>query len=235
MIGYWESWASRFQPDVVLIYPNAFFYLNLDEPPSSASSSGADAPRPHSGLRRSLYPRFILRLRGSFSFPKWFQAWRDQRSIDHARASHPGDWPYTAVPEDRVQWFLQDLDLLTRSVQAAGHTPVVMTHPIRVLSDERVEDSYDLRHMQSNYPRATVPLLLQHARDVNREIRRFCRSRGIDVIDLATVLDGNRDAFTDMVHFNDRGSRIAAEQIAGFIMRRFPGRTTRDVQPNTKK
>lgn len=227
MRGYWEDWASSLRPDIVIIYPNQLFYLN-DIPPRPPSSPPVARRHVPAGVSWQFRPRLILRLRGTFEFPRWFQGWRDRRSIARIESSHPRQWTFTSVPEERLRWFLEDLERLTDAVKARGATPVVVTHPLRATSVDRPGDLYDLRHMRTTLPRGTEAIFIEFTRDANREIRRFGQSRGIEVIDLEADLNGDRSAFTDLVHFSPRGAHVAAERIAESIRRRFPPATSRE-------
>lgn len=228
MEGYWENWASTFKPRYVLIYPNALFYFsdNLSQSTSEESlkripAEGAATAVTQAAPQGDFPPfssRLELRLQQAISFPDWFQAWRDRRSIDAAVREHGEGWAFASVPRDRLQWFVEDLDRLVKSVRETGATAIVMTHPLRATSVSRDRDRKDLRSFRANSPRASEAVVLDFAREASAAVRELGAERGFDVIDLEAEMNGDHDAFMDMVHFNERGSRLAAESIARFFL-----------------
>lgn len=59
-------------------------------------------------------------------------------------------------------------------------------------------------------------------KNYNETLLRVCRARGVECIDLASMIPKNTTAFYDDVHFNDRGSLMTAEIIAQYLGHKEP-------------
>lgn len=228
-LPYWEQWACRFQPRIVLLYPSPLFYLD-DEPPHrwpraapSAEEEAAPASRFADRLRervRTLAPVRKVRL-------EWL-LWSRASGTDE-------DWFYNEVPKDRLQFFLDDLEALVEAVAKRGARPVLLTHAIKAGSPIRAEDREDVRAFRLFASRATEEGIVAFEDAANAGIRRLAADRGIVVIDVAAHLSGRREWFGDLVHFNDAGAAAMAHLLAATLADPrhglFPQRTRPDGAP----
>ena len=88
MLPYWENWAARVQPQIVLIYPAPMFYLD-DEPPQPPRGDTADqAP----GLTRAAVSR------GGSGIPcvatEWLRSVRREWLLWRDRDRQDPDWVF---------------------------------------------------------------------------------------------------------------------------------------------
>jgi len=225
MSPYWERWASRFRPDVVIVYASPLFYLNdwaSPARPPRPSAGGAAAPEGPSPR-----PRLWLRFKDVVHVPAVVQNWRDDRTIAAITAGKGEDWYLRSVPEDRVQLFRADLERLAASIKARGSRPVLVTHACRSEAPPRPEDLPDLHGMLVHVPRPTPEVMAEFEAAAARAVADLGRERGIPVVDAAAVMGGRRECFADLVHFNDAG----AEVIAGLLADPVKAASVREAYP----
>jgi hypothetical protein len=92
-----------------------------------------------------------------------------------------------------------------------------MTHPIRSISLERPDDRFELQHMRTICPRGSEQLFIDYSKQANQVIRDVASSEGVCVLDMEAQFNGHRDAFVDLIHFSDSGSRATATFIADWL------------------
>ncbi len=139
MLPYWEKWAARVHPQIVLIYPAPMFYLD-DEPPRPPRG---DAPDEASGLTSR--SRFAGRIWDTLRRAEWLRWVRREWLLWRDRDRQDPDWVFRVVPQDRLEQFRDDLLALVLAIQAKGAEPILITHAIRAASPARPEDQDDLR------------------------------------------------------------------------------------------
>ena len=209
MTRYWECWASRFEPALVLIYPTPHFYLD-NEPPRllTPPPDDEDAPRPW----RS---RFAERLLDTAKKVEALKAIRLRLHLARELAGKDDDWLFGATPPaDRLEQFRDDLEALAVAVEKKGSRPVLVTHAFKTPSPPEPGDRADLEYLRISLPRAlpeSVPAFDAAAREATLEL---ARRRGWPVIDASAVLTGHRSYFADASHFTDAGSAKMAELLA---------------------
>jgi lysophospholipase L1-like esterase len=215
MKRYWESYASRFSPAVVLIYPSPIFYLD-EEPPSRWGGSGTPPAEPRFESRFAGRVKDTLRKVG---WVRWLRLEYALREQTHGRAD---DWLFRKPPQDRLDEFRADLEALVTAVQARGAHPVLVTHAVRVTSPPRSEDLMDLREMRLTARRATEETIAAFEVAAAQVVRDIGRERGILVIDAAEALGGERKLFADLSHFTDKGAAAMADLLAERVARELP-------------
>ena len=221
MLPYWRNWACQFQPHVVVVYPNAFFYLNAvparEGPTTTAAAPRDDRPHP-------LGSRLLFRLHRTLHFPDWIQAWRDNRTLAQTDSGRPPGWLFTGVPDDRLAAFREDMDELVALIRQQGAQPFLVTHPISASTLDNSADAFQLRHMRTICPRAREDLFLSFSVAANQVVADVAKDKGIPVIDLARDMTGRREMFADLVHFNGLGASKAAELMADALGSRLSDR-----------
>jgi lysophospholipase L1-like esterase len=213
---YWKEWASRFHSQIVVIYPSPLFYLNENAPGRSRAATSQATQTPRARISK-FGSRLLSRLRDVFHVPDFIQGWRDQRAIAAKVAGKGEDWPFRTTPQDRLEMLTADLQDLVLAIEAKGARPVLLTHAIRCMTPPRPEDFFDLRSMRVNFPRPTQETILDFEAAANRRIRMLAARHGVDIIDVARVMNGKRDWFADPVHFTDSGAAAIALLIARHI------------------
>jgi hypothetical protein len=214
MRRYWESWASRFLPDLVMIYPSPHFYLNESVTRRAVGQpSPIPAPKITDAAGRDFSSRFVLRLHNVFHWPYFIQKYRDARNIARQVVGKDPSWYFHAVPEDRLRMFAVELEMLVASVQRAGATPILMAHAYRAAQPPRAEDYRDLEAFRVYMPRATPEAIVLFEAAANNEIRRIAAEHQLVLIDPSPEVGGCRECFGDLVHFTDRGASIVTDEI----------------------
>lgn len=212
MRQYWNNWAARFKPAVVFVYPTPAFYL-AESPPAVPAGAGSAPMRPP-----WWNPRLVGRAFDLIEMPAFIQRRRIARLLDQVDASHEPAWFYTDVPADRVALFRQDLELLVNDISATGARVVLITHAtgFSVPLDDKERDA--MSAWRRIVARPTDEVLLEFESAARAVTVETGTRLGVDVLDLAGRLGGDRSAFaSDFLHFNDEGARRVAELIASAL------------------
>ena len=218
-----DAYLNRIGATVVFVYPPTQFYLtdmSARRAPSVASlatPAGATPPPRQGGdwqpARLLSSSRLLERLRDTAEIPAPIQRLRTERWIDAALAAHPADWPYREVPGDRLAAFDADVSYLVGRIRASGATPVLITHAIRVQSPPRPEDQPDLFALRTYVPRAPAEVMAAFEYAAAERLRGLSRRLGVQHVDAAAHLSGERDLFIDAVHFSPDGNAAMAALI----------------------
>ena len=216
MRRYWETWASRFRPDLVVIYPSPHFYLNESVNRRAVGQPGP-LPKLADPQAAPWSSRFVYRLHNVFHFPYFVQKYRNERNIAHQVAGKDPSWYFRDVPQERVRMFGTELEMLATSIQQAGATPVLMAHAFRATRPPRPEDYRDLEAFRVFMPRAPADVIVAFEEAANAEIRRIAAARGLVLVEPSAKVSGCRDCFGDLVHFTDRGAAMVAAAVAETI------------------
>lgn len=144
-----------------------------------------------------------------------------ERGLTRRRASHPPEWVWRVVPEDRMQTLRVHLQRLVSSVQAAGVTTMVITHANRFEGAMQDTSGPDRRHvinlMSLYYPQATAQVLVATDSIANLAIRQIAGAAGAAVVDAEGQIPPSPKYFADFLHFTDAGAdrmaRLVVEKI----------------------
>lgn len=210
MIPYWDHWASRFRPDLVLLYPSALFYLNVALP-----AEGARVPIPEPAFQLRTWERLQD---GYRSLPSWARSVRRDWRLRKATAGKPNEWFFAGVPTERLSAFEHDLTTLLDHIGASGARVLLMTHASSATLPIRPEDLDHLQHMRVDLYRAPPETLPAFEQAANHCIRTLATRRQLPLVDAAHVLAGRRALFADLVHFNDSGAARLASLLAEHIV-----------------
>jgi hypothetical protein len=214
---YYTGALQQYSPDIVFIYPSTHFYLGEELPRSTvvqnATPVAAPATEPLSLALLLQKSRFFERLIDSAEVPAPIQEMRLRRWIDDASRGKPKDWYFTDVPPERVELLAADLRELIAAIRASGAEPVLLTHAVRVTDPPRAEDHEDLYSMRRYMPRASERILAAFEYRAAERVRQLGMEQRVKVIDVARVMDGRRDRFVDLVHFNRDGHNDVAQLV----------------------
>jgi len=219
MLPYWEGWVSDFRPRIVVLYASPLFYLR-DSAIKPIPESVAAAPRKSEGELRpvvaepGLNSRFVSRLKDSYHFPDWIQRHRNRWEIERLSQDKPADWYYRSAPAANLARFRADIDALTQAIRASGAEVVVVTHAVRAESPPRPDDLDDLQSMRTHLPQATPETLVAFNQEASAALLDMCRENGMPSLDAAAALNGKRELYGDLVHFNDAGASALARLVA---------------------
>jgi lysophospholipase L1-like esterase len=212
MIRYWHAWLASFKPDVVVIYPPPLFYLHEPPPWGGRKAKAATAPKaPEPAPLRS---RLVFRLKDMVHMPAFIDQWRTRRQVAALLEGKSDDWVFRSVPQDRLDHFVADVAELARTIEQSGARPVLLTHAIRAANPPRPEDHWDLFGMRVHLPRASEEVMVAFEEEVAQRVRALASQRGWPLVDVAARMNGRREWFADLVHFNDEGAGVIAGLVA---------------------
>lgn len=212
LIRFWELWASRFKPSIVVVYPTAKFYLDDPAPSPLSPETPHILARPpwwHSRLWDHLHDRIVI--------PPKIQAWRTRRAIARATAGRPAGWFFTDVPRDRLEAFGRDLDSLVKDIQAAGARPILVAHATRYGTTLSPTDRQILLGWRLLTPRATEQTTLTFERESEQTIRAVATTRRVPLTNADSAMTGHSAYFVDSQHFTDEGAGVLAGLVARTI------------------
>jgi hypothetical protein len=209
LLPYWQDWAAPFRPQIVLIYPSPMLYLE-EEPPRQADPGAA----PDSPDGPALASRFGERVKDLLRLNPLIRKARLEWTLARQLSGKGDDWLYRDAPPDRLRLFLDDLAALTDAVRATGARPVLLTHAVRAASPMRPEDREDVREFRLFARRATEEGIVAFEDAANAGVRRLAAARDVPLIDVAAAMNGRREWFGDLVHFNDAGAAETARLLA---------------------
>ncbi len=213
MLGLWRHRVARFDPGIVVIYPNPSFYLNTDAPGTSQPDD-AGAGSQHGSGPPWWTPRLLDRAHRAFHYPDVLQRRRVAQWLARATAGRDSTWFFRTVPPDRLAQFGADLDSVVRAVRADGATPVLVTHAMPFEAVPRPIDHDLLQAWRRYYPRATPETLLAFDTASATVTRRVGEREGVAVVDAAARLNGHAVYFADFTHFTDTGAGVLAALLA---------------------
>lgn len=213
LIRFWEHWAIRFHPAVVVVYPTPKFYL--DEPAPSPLKPDS----PHILARPPWWHlRLIDHLHDRLAIPAVIQEWRTRRALARATAGRPASWFFTAVPMNRLEAFGKDLDSLLAVIRSAGAEPVVVAHATRYGASLSEADRRILLGWRLLTPRATEQTTLDFERASEGTLHGVVTARGAPLVNADSAMTGHPEYFVDSQHFTDRGAAVLAGLVARTIV-----------------
>jgi hypothetical protein len=202
---------ARFSPSLVVAYPTPVQYL-LDHRPVAAmpdtSVVSVSAPSFQLRVLSRLQEQVKLMLPGPIATR--IRA----RAIEKSIRQHPAGWVLTAVPEDRVLAYEEDLRALVGAIRDIGAEPVLMAH-VNVFSATEPRDTKLLTAWRRFYPRASGDVLIEFDRRARTVTCRVAADSGVALVDVEPFLDSPRKQwFADYSHFNDHGAGLVAGLVA---------------------
>jgi hypothetical protein len=221
-LSYWENWASRFRPDIVIVYANPLFYLGNDpihkpnKPIPKLDAIPISTVVTEDPIR--FESRILFRLHGLFHFPDWINIWRKKKWLADAREGKPESWYLPSVPQDQYSAFLEDISRLADSIRNKNVKVVFVTHAIRTTTTDNPDDQLSLLGMLYFYPKASEELLIRFNLETSRMILEFAQEKGFYVIDAAKKLNNHRELYDDLVHLNKEGAARMARIISNYIV-----------------
>jgi len=212
IIQLWNTWASRFRPDVVVILANPIFYLG-DNAPAHAAPRAAPAQVAAAWWT----PRLIEKAHQVLHYPAFIQRRRIQHQLDALVAGRPSEWFYSSVPLDRLTQYGRDLDSLVAAVRSHGVEPVLAVYPMRFGDTLNSQDQDLLAAWRVFSPRAQPDVMLEFDHAAGDVVRALGRERKIRVVDLASTMNGHREWFDDFIHYTDAGAGVVAGAVGDAV------------------
>ena len=224
-IEQYDAFGRLLAPTVVFIYPPTHFYL-ADQRPRRAVSAESRNRRPTEpppsapelafvnsvtlALSRS---RLVERLLESAEVPGFVQRMRIDRWIEAELRKHPHDWAFSSIPAAALDSLEGDLKDLAELVRSSGARPVFITHAVRTTLPPEPPDIPMLRAMRRYVPRADGRIVAAFEYAAAQRMRELGARIGVDVVDVASSLSGQRELFIDLVHLSPEGNRRIAVEI----------------------
>jgi len=214
MKPYWEQWATKAVPQIVLLYPSPMLYLS-DGVPTAPASGVIPPPEPIPALDRlRIWPRIRDMIRQS----EWLRPMRQARfrwRTEQMLAGKGDDWLWQKPPADRLQSFSEDLRALVRSIKAKGAEPILVTHANRAPNPPTAEFMGELDAMRFFFPRARPEIITAFEAEAQQSVRDVASQEKVRCIDAAPQLtDDRKGYFADEVHFTDAGAARMARILA---------------------
>ncbi|MCB0736784.1 MAG: SGNH/GDSL hydrolase family protein [Bacteroidetes bacterium] len=123
--------------------------------------------------------------------------------------------------EECKQLFRQNLLAFVQICKAYEITPIIMTQPHR-LTEEKQDGAYHYWRMVADPRRTNYPLtyneLIEFEETFNQEIRTFCSSEKVILIDMEAEVPKQKEYMYDAIHFTDKGCEKVAEVIANTMV-----------------
>jgi hypothetical protein len=223
LIRFWDLWASRFHPDVVVLLVTPTMYL-LDPLPPYASKSPVPAP-PH---ERFVASRLATHLHDLNLFPDFVLRQRVQNQLDDLTAGEPESWFFHSIPPGRLEIFRSDMDSLITEIEATGASPVVGAYPMRFGTSYRPSQSILVNQWRVYAPRALPNVLIDFGWQARDAVIGLGAERRVPTVDLPKVLNGHDEYFDDWAHYTALGARIVAGQMKQAVLAAAAARPSAD-------
>ncbi|MBL8986054.1 MAG: hypothetical protein JNJ80_07275 [Gemmatimonadetes bacterium] len=210
-----ERRLVRFSPDVIVVYPSPAFYLMAKLPDTARpDSSGTEAVPPIWSPR--VWPRVRDQLKTLV--PEVLASRLRQRRID--RVKRQAQVEFSAVPADRSDAFVAELQRIGRAIEAVGAVPVLATHGNDFgFGTPRPPSKAQMIAWQRFHPLASGPVLVEFDAVARAGTLALGDSLGWRVADVATAVAASPEpVFADYAHFNDHGAAIAAGVVANEVI-----------------
>jgi hypothetical protein len=209
---------ARFGPSVVVAYPTPVQYL-MDHRPVAAEPDSSVVTVPEPSFRLRVVPRLHEQVK--LMLPGPVATRLRARDIEKSIRQHPAGWVLTAVPEDRVVAYDEDLRALVGEIRGIGAEPVLMAH-VNVFSEAEPRDTKLLTAWRRFYPRASGDVLIAFDRRLRAVTCRVAADSGVALVDVEPFLASPRKQwFADYSHFNDRGAALVAGLVAQAVETRL--------------
>ncbi len=111
-----------------------------------------------------------------------------------------------------IDQFTANLNIFIAVAKAGGATPVLMTQANRLTEPSPLLEKV-APYMAKGFG-LPVDAFIELYKEMNRVIRDTARQNDVLLIDLAERITPTEEYFSDIIHFNDKGSRLAAGIIA---------------------
>jgi hypothetical protein len=218
MTKYWDAYARQFRPTWVIVYPSTHLYIDGSV---GGNAKPTDPTPPQDGpTQNSATPGFASRFKSRLreNKPEILRRWQEKKYIESLLSAKPPGWVFETPPGDRLQAVTDDLSRLISAISANGSKPVLLTHALSATNPPRPEDDQHLQAMRGYTLRATPEVLVAFGDEANERIREVARKHSVPCLDVASQLNGRREYFADLVHFNDAGAEKMAQMLADWLI-----------------
>ncbi len=235
LVRFWDGWASRFHPDVVVVLSSPSLYLADQIARRAAAPAVAAAPvravPPPAGrfawlqFSPHVESRLLERVHLFLHYPDFIQEQRVQNVLHDLTAGHSADWFFSTVPTNRLAFYGADLDSIVSAIRGAGAEPVLVAYPMRFGRTLSPDDSSLMAAWRGYSPRPTPQTLLDFMWAARDTLLDVARRRNVRVVDVPPTLNGHAEYFDDQVHYSAIGAKKIAGLIAPVVMEVRPPRS----------
>jgi hypothetical protein len=230
---YIEKYVMPFQPDVVILYVNPYFYAQekLAQKSGGAEKTTERQPKSEAKLeareKLSMTPRLggKMKLAVKEALPptllKKYQLWsmsREIRAIENEELKDKE--PVDTVPQRVLESFREDLIRLV-SFLANGNIQVVLSsYPVLICyenMDRHQEIFLDNRRFSIML---SLKGLIEAPRQFDLQIESVAREFGRAFVENAGAIPRRTDFFGDNVHYTNRGAQVVAKNFMNCILAR---------------
>jgi len=113
-----------------------------------------------------------------------------------------------------IKQFKLNIELIVDASRNIGAVPLLVTQATLVSSKNTAEDR---KLIMYQYQRLNHDALVKAFHESEEVIRLVAQEKGVDFLDLAEMLNGQRALFTDEVHTTRKGSEEIARLVAKFL------------------
>jgi len=219
LLGLWEGHLKQLEPDTVVIYCNPYFYARVS---NDGQPTKQKAIVENASATARFQSRFVSKFKSSISIPLPIQRWRQLAVLRKEIQKLPNAKQLEAIPTTADEAFLSDLKDLVNSVSIQVENVLLITHPISARThangDSRVDDH--LLNFQLIRPQFSQAAIVEFSHRIRESMLSMIWLDNVTIVDLAGRLGGRKVFFRDLVHFNERGAREVAKDMAAAIEKR---------------
>jgi hypothetical protein len=212
----------RFRPDIVVLIASPALYLGDDDPKPLEPKAGGGDPPP-----RRLRPRSVALAKDLLEFPAFIQERRIERMVEGRSAGKDSTWFFATIPPTRLARFRDDLDSLTARVQASGARMVLLTRPVKFLSETDSGARSGLQALRQFGARALPRTILAFDSAGALEVKAVAARYQASLVDARRTMSGRPELFADPVHYSIEGAAV----LAGLVAQEIRTLTTRRTPP----
>ena len=228
---YMEKYVVRFQPDVVILYVNPYFYAQE----KLAQKNGGDLEKTEPQRRKvaqarppekfSMKPRVANKMKLALkevlppSVVKKYQFWSLSREISAIESEElKGKEPVDIVPERVLQLFKEDLIPLVSLLTNRNIQVVLSSYPV-LISCENLEKHQEIFLDNRRFSiMLSLKGMIGVPKQFNLQIESVARELGTVFVDNAEGVPKKIEFFGDNVHYTNKGAREVAKNFENCLL-----------------
>jgi len=228
---YLEKYVLKFEPDLVILYINPYFYISQvgKNPQKTSKPKMEEARQPISegltlkSLRIDL--RIFPKIKQAFKqivpprVLKRFQIWSMSREVQALEKHHlNGTKPIDVIPESYLNSFKNDLNDIILFLSSKGVGVILSSYPVLISKTnlgEYLEIFLDNRRFCIEL---SFEGMIKAPKQFNSIIQSIANEGGAGYVDNFNGMPKEIKCFGDNVHYTNEGARIIASNFAKYIL-----------------